>query len=215
MVGYNDQTKTITTADPWDRDGQPQHYTVSEADFLAMWNYQENKPSFPYGEKNPYVGIIVSPFHTRSVLLTPEGGSKDYILKISGSAQFYCPKPFKCISHYVTNVIAGLQFKSPPSANLSVTPMLSQRVGSLAAAMNVTVTWKLLCMTPNLQACYTEASKLGIGVSWRGILAERVGPVYCCGENTVYPAYEYTDVIGTSLDMQTRQLTFDPFAHNN
>jgi hypothetical protein len=113
------------------------------------------------------------------------------------------------VSHFVTNVIAGMEWKGQPSANISVAPMMSQRVGAIAASMNVTVTWKLSCMVPNAQLCMQEITKLGFGVNWRGILAEKVGAVHCCGR-TDYPAYEYTDVIGTgTAAMKTRVMNFD------
>lgn len=72
VVGYDESS--VTTLDPWDRNGQPRKFTVSRrcflvslspfltiSEFSSLWNYTETYP-FP---RNPYYALVVLPLVPR------------------------------------------------------------------------------------------------------------------------------------------------------
>jgi hypothetical protein len=193
VVGYDDQAGTITTNDPWDRDGTPRYYTFSEADFLSTWKYRENDSPRP----NPYFGVAIYPWQVNAKANIVSQTTSNTTVQISVVATYPCLGSFDCSAYQASNAIVELQFESDSydydTSPLQMTSGSSQSVyvGSFPTNTPYSTTFQVTCAG----VCTGQL----VSVTARGIVNGNIPSEF--GDYYQSPAYNYIDVIGGSVEL--------------
>lgn len=192
VVGYDDQAQTITVLDPWDRENliksklgavQPRVVTFSNIDFCYLWNRTEPNVNISYP---PYFATMIKPW---KVDLSYFENSNSNQITFEASITYPFP-PVKSVPPLDTfpafdcatrlDLPVGFTFQSNQTIDL----------GSLSAGETKKVTWQA---TPPLDD--NSETQRSIDVVAYGLIKGHV-PFTYRSSNSVYPPYDYVDLIG-------------------
>lgn len=188
-IGYDDIQQQIYFIDPWGRDLN--HLTDwtgitswSYSDFQKGWNYSE------YGATEPFFGVAIIPW---TISLNIKGKTAPgAILTMTAQITYPCPEPFDNAQFPARDAVAQI--------TLSQGMMLKDSsatvpLGTIYAGSTVEASWKVICSS--------EATGKTVSIESWGIVSGHVPQAQWQGQVVSYPAYEYTDAIGSEATINT------------
>lgn len=181
-VGYDDAAGLLYFIDPWGRD---MRYLPNQEGMIA-WTYAEVARGWDYAEYGsdlPYFGVAILPW---TVDMRVTGKLKvGATVRVTALVNYPCPRPFECSEFPAENAVATLTL--PPG--MTALDEGAVNLGTMPAGTTRSVSWRVyLAEVP--------ASGTEIGVQAQGTISGSVPEARWQGQGVVYPAYEYTDVIG-------------------
>ncbi|EFA84225.1 hypothetical protein PPL_03302 [Heterostelium album PN500] len=179
VIGYNDDLETITTLDPWDRDGQPQVYTLSYSNFTALWNYTEKDS--PRG--TPFFGVAIWPLNVDIVAFS-NGNQTTFNVKFD----YTNPIPFLSELQLLPKTLGTITNFIAPKDSQFVSAS-SYTTGPINEGDTVKSLFVVNC---------PGGSCHGLFIANVEILIQASVPYTYDRNHYYYPPYSYIDVIGYS-----------------
>jgi hypothetical protein len=192
-VGFDDEKQLVAVYDPWDRPNslkgldaggnQPRLIYYSNADFCKMWSRRE--PYLNGTTLDPYFAVLMKPWQVNFAYYVNEHNT------VTVDAEITYPFPpitsIKPLATFPASYsMAELQVPKGWTLSSNNTVLL----GVMQPGQTVKVSWDV---EPPLEDPNEEIRD--ITVSSYGIIHGSLPPIF--GPNsTIYPAYDYTDVIG-------------------
>ena len=187
LVGADDDG-SLVLLDPWDRDGQPRVVRYSEAEFCALWKYQETDPvtgvEFP-----PYAAVWAAGSFGGSLTVNVSGDGTKAVA--SAVLSIDCPAGFDCVPS-LSDVMAWIV---PPEGcsvdfpNVETFPVLKLGVPLSTGA------WTVACDDP------MHAHSVLLFAT--GVVADRVPARDGWNSTEVDASYRYMDRVGGLLKPTT------------
>lgn len=185
-VGYDDGAGVMYFIDPWGRDlrylpDQPGLIAWTYADVARGWNYAA------YGSELPYFGVAILPWNVDvRVKDNPQPGG---MVKVTVLVNYPCPRPFDCTAFPAENATATLELPDGWPALDSPTVNLVSPGSTMRAGTTQSVSWQV-----KLPASPLAGDELVVRA--QGTVSGSVPEAPWQGQGVVYPAYNYSDVIG-------------------
>jgi len=186
IYGYDDQSQTIYSLDPWDRQGQPRLYNMSYSLFQSLWNYTE--PDSPRGL--PYFGAMAWSLPVSAQVSTNGNQST-----VSYSYNYINPFPVENVNTSLPTPYQSLTTLTPLSKDILI---ISPSAGIATPGANIgqnndlSFTFELECTSPS--GCKGLEVQITTSIVVSGSL-----PYTNYKKTTYYQGYNYMDALGESI----------------
>ncbi|KAF2073831.1 hypothetical protein CYY_004858 [Polysphondylium violaceum] len=186
IYGYDDESQTIYSLDPWDRQGQPRLYNMSYSLFENLWNYTE--PQSPRGL--PFFGAMAWSLPVQGQASTNGNQSS-----ISYSFNYVNPFPFDNVNTSLPTPLQALTTITPLSKDILImkpSSGISTPGSQVIQNKELNFLFEVECVAP------TGCKGLEVQIT-TSILVTGSLPYTNYKQTTFYLGYNYNDMLGETI----------------